>query len=118
MEAIPVVEASEEALVEGEVSTEEAEVEVIKAMEGVEVDTKVHLKEAKPLQQRISLQIRVFSLRLSRARKDLGATTDSPIWTWATQRDSLRKTSHQKQVKSLMHCLEPLSPGKSNRTKK
>ena len=48
MEAIPVVEASEEALVEGEVSTEEAEVEVIKAMEGVEVDTKVHLKEAKP----------------------------------------------------------------------
>ena len=48
VEAIPVVEASEEALVEGEVSTEEVEEEVIKAMEGVEVDTKVHLKEAKP----------------------------------------------------------------------
>ena len=48
MEAIPVVEASEEALVEGEASIEEVEAEAIKAMEGVEVDTKVHLKEAKP----------------------------------------------------------------------
>ena len=46
MEATRVVEAREEALVEGEVS-EAVEEEVNKAMEGVEVDTKVHLKGEK-----------------------------------------------------------------------